>query len=541
MRATTPLGKAVEPITSLPSEYLRIVGEAKGTMAKGVQDIQTPGSRIKGAFETGVGALDYVTSPISAPVHTIIGRPIEETTGIPHEWTEFATMLGLPGANLTKTAKGKELLAPLEKILSPSTVSPQAESAAASIRAAGGQAARDTATTAAEMEPFHRAVNALPDADRLNFINHVEGGAAPVPAPLAPLATKLKDAFDLRMQKLMALPSKAQAEFIDEYFPHFWKDPTGAQQFVKNWGGQGKQGSGASLRKRTVPTIADGIAAGLQPLTTDPIEATMRYVTSMDRFIASTSVLDAAKANGTVRYIHPKVMGASGNPEGFKVPDGWVPLKGRGSVDATGAQAYAPKDWAEVYNNFISRGFHANENAGRIYDALQSTSNAITSLELGLSGYHAFTMANEAIISEVARGISNIVGGKPIRALGNMVAAPLAPVMTALRGHKAEQVYLGRSPGSPDMRKIVDLQTAAGGRAVGKGHAPDYRFSAMGSYWTAFKRGALKQQMRESMSNIAAAPVVGTAKEAGKLVGRIMETVAQPIFEKYIPKIKNGA
>lgn len=439
----------------------------------------------------------------------------------------------------------------VQKILSPQSVSPVAEEAAGSIRAAGGQAARDTATTAAQMEPYHAAVNAMPDADRLAFINHVEGAkGTPLHPDIAPLADTLKTEFQKRRTKLEALPSTQQAAFIDDYFPHFWKDPAAAKTFADNYsGGAGKQGSGASLKKRTMPTIADGIAAGLKPLTTDPIEATMRYVSSMDRFIASTSVLDAAKENGTVRYFRPKTMGASGHPESRgsnvapsgPIPEGWTQLEGRGSTNAMGQTAYAPEDFARVYNNFISKGFHANAEAGKVYDAVQGASNAITSLELGLSGYHAFTMANEAIISDVARGISNVVGGKPIKGVGQIATAAAAPVRSAMRGHKAEQVYLGRSQGTPDMRKVVDLQTQAGGRAVGKGHAADYRFSAMGSYWTAFKRGALKQQMRESLANIKAQPLVGTAKEAGRAIGRVMETVAQPIFEKYIPKIKNGA
>lgn len=536
--------QAVKPITDIPGEYSKQVNEAVQLMGQGVSDIATPGKRLAGAAETGIGAFDYTMSPINAPLHTILGKPVEQATGIPSSWTETAASLLIPGANLSKAGSaGKAALRPLEAVLSPDTLSPEAESAAGSIRAAGGQAARDTAQTAAEMEPYHRVVNALPVPTRLQFMNYVEGrsaGAQLANPQLRPLADTLRAAFKKREAKLLALPSKAQAEFVEDYYPHFWKDPNAANQFVQKWGAAAKQGSGASLRKRTVPTIADGIAAGLVPATTDPIEATIRYVTSMDRFIASTEVLDTAKANGTVRYVRPATMGASGHPEGsFRAPPGWKPLQGRGATDATGAQAYAPADWADVYNNFISKGVHANEHAGRLYDAAQSASNAITSLELGLSGYHAFTMANESVISEVARGISQLVGGKPLKAIGTAASAVTAPIRTAMKGHKFEQVYLGRTPGAPDYRKIVDLGTKAGMRAVGKRHAPDYRFSAMGSFWTAFKRGALKQEMQQSLASITGP--LSAAREAGRVIGRTMETVAQPIFEKYIPKLKNGA
>ena len=65
-------------------------------------------------------------------------------------------------------------------------------------------------------------------------------------------------------------------------------------------------------------------------------------------------------------------------------------------------QAYAPKDWARVYNNSIAKGWHQWETAGQIYDKLQTASNSITAMELGLSGYHLLTMVNEGSIASVA-------------------------------------------------------------------------------------------------------------------------------------------
>jgi hypothetical protein len=539
----------------------------------------------------------------------------------------------------------------VKKLLSPQSVSPIAGEAAGELRRAGGIAARDTASTAAALEEYRPIVNAMPDADRLAFINHVEGGSSKelnlsgnetvrtaaskigdkvyegsnhldaikkaadergedvmqtlnlfnegkasdgwitsagrfvdrdeatriatksgqrkdLPAGsrkaseglghnelgknnIQELADTLKAEFQKRRAKIEAMPGKEQMDFVEDYYPHHWQDPKSASAVVNEFrGAGGKQGSGASLKKRSIPTIADGIAAGLKPLTTDPIEATMRYVSSMDKFIASQGVLDAAKANGTVRYFRPKTMGASGHPASGgsnvapsgPIPEGWVPIKGRGATNAMGQTAYAPEDWARVYNNYISRGFHEmDETLGNSVDAFQRASNSVTGLELGLSGYHAFTMANEAVISDVARAVSNAAGGKPIKGLKALITAPVSPIRGAIQGKKMEQVYLGRSQGSPDMRRIVNLMTEAGGRGVGKGHASDYGFSAAGSYFTAWKRGALKQEMRQSLQNIKDRPIVGTVKEIGKIVGRTMETVSQPLFEKYIPRLKNSA
>src|ERR1700726_1362399 len=549
------IAKALEPITSYPATQRRMAGEGLTRMGEGVSELGTPGSRLSGGWKVVTGAADYVASPITAGLHPVVGKPMEENLGIPHEYSEFAAGLAIPGYGFTKTKTGQEAIDAarnagkvLEKIVSPETVDADAKVAVASIRELGGKAARDTEQTTTALEPAWKKINAMPDADRLNLIDYVEGrsgqyaGLSMRDPALQDLANTLRTAFEKRMAKIQALPSHQQQAFIDDYFPHFWKDPAKAQQAAQSAGGFSRQGSGASLKARTVPTIADGIKMGLEPVTTNPLEATMRYVTSMDRFIASTEVLDTAKNTGVIKYIKPKVMGASGHPDSFKVPPGYKPLQGRGSTDATGAQAYAPEGWARIYNNFISRGIAEHgEEFGQAYDAARQTSNAITALELGLSGYHALTMMQESMVNEVANALGYARKGKPVEAAKALGRAAVAPVGSAIKGKQVQNVYLGLSKSSKEMEKITDLLTAAGGRAKGAEHAPDYNFSNSGSYWTAFKRGALRIQMAADRAEMAKSPIIGTAKVAGRNLGRIFSTVAQPIFEKYIPLIKNGA
>lgn len=434
-----------------------------------------------------------------------------------------------------------------EKVFSPETVDANADAAVTAIRAATGKAARDTAVTNAALEPYHARVNALPPDRQLDFIAQVEGrsrpGAPPIERDLAPIADELKTAFEQRRAKIEELPEHEGMSFVDDYFPHFWQDPNKAAAFVNQYrGGSSKLGSGASLKARTVPTMAEGIEQGLVPITTNPIDAALRYVQSMDLFIANAQVRNAGKEQGLIRYIRPQVMGASGHPDSFKVPEGWVALKGRGATDAMGAQAYAPEGYARVHNNFISRGFHDLDPA--LGDAVvggQRVSNAVTALELGLSGYHALTMMQEAMVNQLARGIANLRGGRPIEAAKDVAGTPFAPVTRAVQGNRLRDVYLGKSEGTPEARQIADLLEEGGGRAKGFRHSPDYEFSGVGSYWTAFKRGALKSQLIGDAKDIQGRPINGTLAAGARHIGRVMDTVAQPIFEKYIPAIKNGA
>lgn len=135
---------AIAPITSIPENYNTMRNEAVGRMASGLQDIgagltapteeglslekaiqgvqqgqdiheavagatpppnvtPTPFGRfpalakIAGGFgKTAMGAAEFTASPISAGIRSIVGQPIENITGIPKEYPEFATALALP-------------------------------------------------------------------------------------------------------------------------------------------------------------------------------------------------------------------------------------------------------------------------------------------------------------------------------------------------------------------------------------------------------------------------------------------------------------
>lgn len=105
------LGKAAEPITSYPETYSGMVSDATSQMGAGVSQArealaaqpQTPAEKgqaaldfVGGVGKTALGGLGYVTSPINAALRTVVGKPVEEATGIPKEYTEFGASLALP-------------------------------------------------------------------------------------------------------------------------------------------------------------------------------------------------------------------------------------------------------------------------------------------------------------------------------------------------------------------------------------------------------------------------------------------------------------
>lgn len=100
----TPLGKAISPITSYPETYSRMNKEAREQVGQGISQIADHNSAwdvAKGVGNTALGSLGYVASPISAAYRSVVGQPIEDVTGIPREYTEFAAQLATPGIGLT--------------------------------------------------------------------------------------------------------------------------------------------------------------------------------------------------------------------------------------------------------------------------------------------------------------------------------------------------------------------------------------------------------------------------------------------------------
>jgi hypothetical protein len=440
---------------------------------------------------------------------------------------------------------------PLRKIFSPTTISPSALAAKTTIREETGVTARNIAQASARLEPMRATINALPEKERIDFQKAMETEQTPqtFPEKLQPLAAAIRQALDFTKAKILEVGALDVDDFVKNFFPHMWENQKEANEFVQSF--YTKQGSTASLHKRTVPTIQDGLDAKLKLASTDPIDVTMRYLSSMHNFITQQKILQAGIDQEYVKTFDQKTIGASGHPDGSTIPLGYVELKGRGM---NGRAMYAPEGWAEVYNNFYSPGFHSSEAGGRLFDAAQKTSNAVTQIELGLSAYHAGTMAREAMLSEMARGLSNIVSGDLKGGVKALARVPIASYRLAVIGKQVKEAYLDPDSASPELRKIVDLMKRSGGRMVGFSQDPTYKFSAMESYFTAWQRGALGNQLREIREHVesayrggantaegAASAVGQIGKELFRVVGRTMQTVAQPLFEHYIPALKNGA
>jgi len=440
----------------------------------------------------------------------------------------------------------------IEKIFSPTTVDDNSRFAEAVQRKEQGTAARDLAQTQEMFSTYERAVNALPEQQRYEFIDYVETrggsqGRAPVAniAPeLQPVADALRTVMQTVRDNLEALPALEKARFVEEYFPHQWDNPEAAARLFsdENKGG-GKEGSSGFLKGRSIPTVADGLRAGLRLKNSNPIEATMAYVDNATKFIAQGRVFQSARDAGLAKAYAPG-----------KQPEGWVELTGRysGKLTQRGQMRYyAPEGFARVYNNAISSLVKGPE--GELLMGLQRTANFMTAVELGISFFHAATMTQEAMVSGVASALSEARTGHPIRAVKKLVETPVMPVSYALTGGKMQRIYANGkyknssyqkfidavTPEAAKLRKVVDLLTRAGGRAIKMDK--EYLGARQGSYFDAWRKGALKTELWADAQEMKGQPISGTARVALRHIARALDTISGPMFQEWIPRLKLGA
>ena len=300
-----------------------------------------------------------------------------------------------------------------------------------------------------------------------------------------------------------------------------------------------RQGSGRSLKARSIPTISDGIAAGLTPRIENPIENTMAYARNMSNFLATHDIQNELKDLDYAKFYKPGEQ-----------PAGWTPLKGimtqktaayldktTGEPAGHQLQLFAPDAVARVYNNFISKGLEGTE-LGPFWKAARHAANGLTMLKLGLSTFHLSTMSNEGIISEVARGFQAASRGKLGEAAKAIGGAPAAPVRSYMRGMKMQRQLLDVAPSDAMSKAVNDAFVKSGGQLK---MDPFYRTRASGSFFNAIEKGTFKRELSDAVGKLTEGTPYARGKGAVDLAANIIQSTAAPMFEKFIPAIKRGA
>lgn len=409
---------------------------------------------------------------------------------------------------------------PLAKIFNPAGMSEASRDMATALRQGKGPETRDVAQIQDALQKYAKTFSGMSDEERLKFISYLENrssGADIHDPELQAAADKIKDIY-------AQIAEKIKTQFPDvglrrDYFTHQYEDPQAAAKFFSDW--VAKQGSERNLNQRAFPTLSEAMAAGLKPRTTNPIETVMNYATNMGKLFAAHRGTELAREYGVADYF-----------KNGQQPPGWEPLKGNLS-EKDGKLLFAPEDAARVYNNDISEG--ATGPAGDLMDSFQHMNNFGNKLVLGLSGYHFTATTMASMSSDVGRAITS--GSIPER-IGDVVKA-LTPGANTVQGGKLIDAYLGRSELSPEMQRALDL--AVKNNTVNVRQQDYWKAGPAKDYVDVFKNGSFKSELKQAGETLKEHKLTGPVRIIANEIGRTMDTIAKPLFDFYIPRIKISA
>jgi hypothetical protein len=468
----------------------------------------------------------------------------------------------------------------LQRTFAPEFMSPASERGAAAIRKGLGEFQGLNDKWEAKMEPHYKALEKLEPKDMDAFIDHVEGGKSfpewKMPAELKGVADDIQamtKEYKEAIAKQAENPEEARA-WSDQYLTHIYKP----EETTPRTGGGGIRGSGGSLKEKKYETYAEAKEAGLERGHYNPLDALKAYRTELGKHLALRQAVDELHAEGHIKYSMPEGrQGASGQlsslRESGRIHKDWEPVP---QLSMGGRTAFMPRDMANIFNNHLSSGLMGGKYTGPIYQKWREATNRMTGTELGLfNGFHFFVTGNESMLSNQARGISELARGVKNALSGNMKDAGIeltaggkslltSPVsflsnyregrrmMAAITGDDRMIPVFGEKGQAKGLNKLKALSETdrikvtaaqeAGVAPIGRSFAPDVNMVKGEGFLKSITRGSLGREMREMAQHVKDSPFKNVPMAVWDgLIGRSLQTLSEPLFGHYIPALKFGS
>ena len=166
------------------------------------------------------------------------------------------------------------------------------------------------------LKKAHRAFNWMNKEDTLTFIDNMENGKPQKTEKLEKVAKTLRDLLDGRRADVQGLGKGHLESFIENYFPHIWKDPAKAKNVIASIMGKKRlEGTKSFLKKRVIVSVKEGIEKGLEPVSDNPVDIALLKLHEMDRYIMSQNIIQDLKSRGLIKFVYSR---------GGQVPEGYA-------------------------------------------------------------------------------------------------------------------------------------------------------------------------------------------------------------------------
>lgn len=433
----------------------------------------------------------------------------------------------------------------IQKIFAPATRGDAAKETKLIMRDKMSSLARSREIAETSMEQSRKALEKLSQAAKYDFIDRNERGLEQATPELEAISKSVAPIFESRIEKVHEIAPGKLKDLIDNYFPHIWEDPKKATQvFAQIYAKRPFEGPKAFLKQRVHEYFSDGIAAGLKPVSDNPIDLVLLKAHEIDRFIMAHETLNEMKDRGILKYvsvserapdgyvkIDDKVSTVYGNPE-IPIPKGYEPsqisakidgdqiAEEKNTVNAGGmvirGNYYAPEEAARIVNNYLSPGLRQKSGLFRAYLGL---GNVLNQAQLGLSAFHAGFVVVDSITSGLALGIYKGVKGQILEGAKTATSAIATPFTNLITGSKVLKEWSRPGSQGEEIGLITDALQSGGGRAR----------------MDAFYHTTISDNMVKAFKN---ANIIGAAM---RLPFAAVETLAKPIMEHLVPRMKLGA
>lgn len=416
--------------------------------------------------------------------------------------------------------------ADMESLLSAPTKSPPAALAAGVVREHAAKLAQRDVQMRALFDTTRKKFDALPDPANLTITDAIERGAPQATPELQAFADNARRELDTRTAEIQGLGTGKLQRAIEDYFPHLWQDPAKAGPWYAGLlGKRPLRGSGSFLKRRSIPTTADGIAKGLVPVTYNPAELLLLKLHEMDRYIMGQRVFNEYRDKGLVEFSRSDIPPAGKARIDDRIGNviEYRPTVTKGGKPGAPERVlrghwFAQEDAARVLNNYLSPGL-------RNYQWFRATrwiGNTMNMAQLGLSGFHfTFTML-DATTAKLALGLRQASRGElrslPTLARGVAGLPGINQLEYYLRGSKVLHEYTKPGSVGGDYAKIVDSLLASGGRI----EMPRiFNNTALEGFFKAMRQGNYPGAL-------------------ARLPFATIEAISYPLMQHLVPRLKLG-
>ena len=208
--------------------------------------------------------------------------------------------------------------------------------------------------------------------DGIDFIAGVQEGKRQLNPQLDQFASTMRTLLDDSRDAIRRETGKLKGLYLDpdadpgdtavktmyqNYMKNLWKDPKAAEDFYANYfaGKTPLSGPKGFLKTRKYPTILDGIAAGLEPVTTNPVQLTMFSLREQGRYLLANRILQQLQKQNIGEWVE----GGRKSPRGYApVNDAVFRQTSSGPKGVTLERSYhVPVPVANVINNDLTPGW----------------------------------------------------------------------------------------------------------------------------------------------------------------------------------------